>query len=73
MRVGIGTVLIVIASILFTVLLQKNTPWIIITSPLFVIGFGFIYSKIHEMEDDIIRLEAWLKLFIKRKEDNDGQ
>ena len=61
MRVGIGIILIVTSVILFTVFLPENTPWILVTPPLFVIGFGFIYSKVHEMEEDIIWLETKLK------------
>lgn len=63
MRIGIGTALIVISSALFAMLLPENTPWIWATLPLFTTGFGFIYSKIHEMEKDI----AWLKEKIKAK------
>ena len=64
-RVGIGIVLIAAASILFVVLLQENTPWILVTSPLFGIGFVLIYSKVYEIEEDIARLEEKLNKFIK--------
>ena len=66
MRVAIGIIFIVVSSVLFTVLLPQNTPWIVVTSPLFLIGFCFIYSKIHEMEDNILFVEAKLKEFIKK-------
>lgn len=66
MRITIGIVLIVVSSILFTVLLSENTPWILGTSYLFVIGFGFVCSKIHEMEDDILFLNAKLNDFIRK-------
>ena len=65
MRIYIGILLIVISSVLFTVLLPQNTPWIYVTGPLFVIGFGFIQSKIHEMGEDIVRLKEELNEFIK--------
>lgn len=64
MRVGIGIILIVAGLALFTVLLPENTPWIWVASPLFIIGFGFIYSKVHEMEEDI----NWLKEKLKETE-----
>ena len=57
MRIGIGIILINVALILFAILLPENTPWIWVTLPLFVIGFGFIYSKVYEIEGKI----AWLK------------
>lgn len=60
MRIVIGIILIVISSVLFTVLLSLNTPWIMATSPLFIIGFILVYSKIQEMEDDITWLEVKL-------------
>ena len=66
MRIVIGIILIVVSSVLFTLLLPENTPWIIVTSPLFIVGVGLICSKVNEMEDDIIHLEVKLNDVIKK-------
>jgi hypothetical protein len=68
MRIGIGIILIAVGSIVFTVLLRENTPWILLTSPFFIIGHICIQSKIHEMEDNILSLEAKLNVFILKEQ-----
>ncbi len=69
MRVVIGIALIITGSVLFTLLLPENTPWIIVSSPLFAIGLALVYSKICELEEDIASLEKKLNEFIKRSKD----
>ena len=71
MRIAIGIILIVISSVLFTVLLSLNTPWIMATSPLFITGFILVYSKIQEMEDDITWLEIKLNELNKKRKKNE--
>lgn len=57
---AIGIILIVASSVLFTVLLPTNSPWMMLASPFFAMGFGLVCSKIKDMEDDIHSLEEKL-------------
>ena len=65
MRVGIGIILIVVSSVLFTMLLPQNSSLIWVAFPLYLIGFCSIYSKIHEMEDDILLVKSKLDEALK--------
>ena len=67
MRVGIGIILIVTGSTLFTLLLPEDTAWIMLASPFFVTGFVLVYSKIQEMEDNITYLEVKLNELNERE------
>lgn len=67
MRIGIGIILIVVSSVLFTMLLPQNSPLIWVSFPLFLLGFCSIYSKIHEMEDDILLVKEKLNEKEKRQ------
>lgn len=70
MRVAIGIFLIVVSSVLFTMLLPQNSPLIWVSFPLYLLGLCSIYSKIHEMEDDILLVKSKLDAALKDEKVN---
>ena len=59
-RYIIGLMMVVVASVSFTLFFLWNSVWIVGSVFLFALGIALIFSKIYEIDDELERIKEYL-------------